>query len=230
MSVVDDIFAHARAAPERMAVTFGGAPISYRVFADRIARARAFFAGQDLDTARVAILFVNRLVDTWILGFALRELGVTTVQGRSIDDIELLALGAVTIVSSALETWPGLESAALQARARLVTVPAQIYRGHEIVSLEAPLPPGPRGGHILLTSGTTGVYKKVLVRPETEASGLAQRIATFGLSAASVVHASGLGNWTGLGYQLPRAAWAAGGGVVIHQRAQPSPVLRRTAR
>lgn len=221
MPVIGDIFAHARVTPDKTAVIYNGHAVSYRGFASSVVLARRFFDGVGVDRTRVAILFANVFIDAWIFGLALRSLGVTTVQARDIQDIERLALGAPTLVASDGETWPGLESAAAQAGAPLVTVPAHIYLAHETVSLEAPLPPGPRGGHILLTSGTTGHYKKVLVNDAVEAWNLRQRRDLYGLTPDSVVNVFGLAGWTSVGHHLPVATWSVGGAAVIDQRAQP---------
>ena len=79
MAVVDEIFAHARLAPERPAVTFRGRTLSYRELAARIVLARAFFERQPLDPERPVILCIHHLMNAWIAGLALRGLGFTTV-------------------------------------------------------------------------------------------------------------------------------------------------------
>jgi acyl-coenzyme A synthetase/AMP-(fatty) acid ligase len=218
-AVAERIVAHARSNPGRLAVIHNGCAYDYRTFASRIAIARAAFARQDLDRDRVAMLCVHDIFDAWVLGLALRELGVTTVQGRSLEDVETLGLSAVQLISTEAEAdlWPGLASAAGAGSTVLLT-PTDLFAGagRRTIDLGAPAS-GPSGGHILLTSGTTGTYKKVLIDPACEAYRSDLCANRYEIDPGSRVNVFGFGGWTAVGYHLPICAWRLGGGVIIHQ-------------
>ena len=88
---------------------------------------------------------------------------------RSMADIALIDLPqARYLVATELDPMPGLDDADAREGLRLVTLSAGD------VSAGAAPPPTlegapPAGGHILLTSGTTGLYKKVLIPHSAEA-------------------------------------------------------------
>ena len=168
----------------------------------------------------MAVLCIHAPLEAWIVGLALRGLGVTTVHGHAVEDIGRLGLGAVGVVSNEVEAeaWPGLAQAATAAGAPVTLVPAANYLRAAAVKIgkvaaTAAVPPG---GHILLTSGTTGSYKKVLIDAAVEARNVKLRGDFFALSSASVVNMFNIGGWTGVGYHLPVCAWGLGGTAVIH--------------
>ena len=199
MTAIDCIFAHAHATPARTAVIHDGQALSYARFAARIAAARGFAQASGVDPARVAVLFINDILQAWIVGLALRSLGVTTVNGRDLGDLETLALPAVIVVRTSNEDPPGLDAAAAAIGARVLVVPHDL--AGDLEAIEAPV--GPQGDHILLTSGTTGVYKKVLYTAASEGAGAARRSNTYGFSADTVLNVFSFGGWTALGYFYP---------------------------
>jgi acyl-coenzyme A synthetase/AMP-(fatty) acid ligase len=220
MPVVDRIYAHALATPQKTAVVHNGRRVSYRQFAAGVSLARRFLERRAVSRDRVAVLCVHNLFDAWILRLALGSLGVTTVSARSVEDIALLGLGQVSIVSAPARTdaWAGLARAAAAGGHSLIIVPADVYSGWEAVdfrdaeAIAATVP----GGQILLTSGTTGAYKKVLIDSANEASNVPLRIDILGLRGESVVNVFNFPAWTAIGYQWPVCAWSLGAGVVIH--------------
>lgn len=217
MTPDEAIFAHARAAPGRLAARQNGERLSYGDFAARIAAVRDALRGEAAAGRGVAVLCIHRPLDAWIVGLALRSLGVTTVHGRAVADLERLALGPVGVVTVEGESWPSLAAAAETSGSALAVLPRALLAASAGAALDTP--PGPRGGHILLTSGTTGAYKKVLAAPEFEAANCEMRIRAFGLDADSVVCAFDFGGWTSIGYRFPVTAWQAGAAVVLHQGA-----------
>ncbi|HEX4196840.1 MAG TPA: class I adenylate-forming enzyme family protein [Caulobacteraceae bacterium] len=216
--VVDRIFGFAARAPDKPAliVTGDGArTLTYREFAARIALMRGFLARQPLALDRVAVLCIADLAEVWIIGLALRGLGVTTLHFNSPDYIDRLGFDRPTVVAVAAESWPGLAEAAARGGGLLILTPREVYDGWPEAEAAAPAP-GPAGGHILLTSGTTGVYKKVLITAAGEAANLAFRTDLYGLSGQSIVNVFSMGGWTSVGYHLPATVWSLGGGAVFH--------------
>jgi acyl-coenzyme A synthetase/AMP-(fatty) acid ligase len=221
MGVLDRIFAFAAQAPDKPALTVtghGGRVFSYREFAARIALMRSWLSRQPLALDRAAILCIADPVEVWVIGLALRSLGVTTLHCGSAGDIARLGLERPTVVSMTAESWPGLAAATARAGGPLVLPPADVHDGWQGVAIETAAPgPGPAGGHILLTSGTTGVYKKVLISPAVETSNLAWRAELYGLTGQSIVNVFGMAGWTSVGHHLPATAWSLGGGAVLHR-------------
>jgi acyl-coenzyme A synthetase/AMP-(fatty) acid ligase len=151
----------------------------------------------------------------------LRSLGVTTLSVRVFDDIAPLDLGAIgCIITSQAEAPARVHAMAQNAGWRLIAIPDGAFEG----AAQRPIPPppgaaAPAGGHILLTSGTTGSYKKVLIDPVSEAMNIPRRSAIFGISAASVINLFDFAAWTSAGYNMAVCAWGVGGAVQIHQGA-----------
>jgi acyl-coenzyme A synthetase/AMP-(fatty) acid ligase len=216
VAVVDSLFAHARGTPDKAALIHNGRAVSYLEFAARIAEMRRLLEAADIRRDRVAVLCIGVLPDVWIIGLALRSLGVTTVCGRSTSDIDRLGLGQVTVISTVAESWPGLAAAAERAGRPLILAPSSVGAAALRVASDPP-PQVEPGGHILLTSGTTGAYKKVLVSPGREAGNVATRAEVLGVSGRSVMALFDFGGWTAYGYQWPVCVWTLGGTVAFHQ-------------
>lgn len=219
-AVVHSIFGFAARAPDKPALTVtghGARTLTYREFAARIALMRGFLARQPLALDRVAVLCIADLAEVWIVGLALRGLGVTTLHCGSAGDIGRLGLARPTVVSLAAESWPGLAEAVERAGGSLILAPSGVHDAWSEVEIAAAAPAArPAGGHILLTSGTTGVYKKVLITAAGEAANLAFRTDLYRLSGQSIVNVFGMGGWTSVGYHLPATVWSLGGGAVFH--------------
>jgi acyl-coenzyme A synthetase/AMP-(fatty) acid ligase len=217
MAVLESIFAQARSAPGRAALITNGGAIGYGAFAGAIVRIRRVIAAQRIDRARVAMVFVDGLAEAWIVGLALRSLGITTVIGRDASDLERLGLGAVSVVSTAAAGRPRVAAAAQRVGAPWIELPPDLRAAPSPIGEEPPVAADRTGGHILVTSGTTGLSKKVLIDPAFEAAATALRADLYGLNAASVVNVFDFGGWTVAGYQTPLSAWSQAGAVVIYQ-------------
>jgi acyl-coenzyme A synthetase/AMP-(fatty) acid ligase len=218
--VIEKIFQQARLAPEKIALYYGLRPISYAAFAAWIAYAREFLKATNLPAEGVAVLDTVSLLDAWVLGFALRSLGLTTVAVRSLDQLADLALPRSGCIVTAISDRP-LQIPASLDNFKLLRIEPHSYMG--VAAGELPdLPRGtPVGGHILLTSGTTGTSKKVLVADAHLADALARRAAVYELPENPVVNVFNYGQWTGVGYKLPSCVWSMGGTVVIYQGDDP---------
>lgn len=190
MPVIDHIVARAEAQPDRAAVVVNGRVVTYAGFARDIARARAFLHRAGVPKDRVAALCMSDLYANWVYGLALRTLGITTVCAGTAEIAASLDLGPAAVIAD---------------------VPAVETLGDG----DAPAPGG--GGHILLTSGTTGRFKKVLIAAEDEDRIAASNNAIAGLTAESVVNVFEFGGFTAAGYNWPLSAWSLGACAVIHQ-------------
>jgi len=110
--------------------------------------------------------------------------------------------------------WPDLESLCKAREWPLIAVSLENESPSQL-----PLPNAPHeaGGHILLTSGTTGKYKMVLNTPAIEAEILKQKAEVVGMNQDTVFSVFDFGPWTGPGYKWAAAPWLAGGTTVIDQ-------------
>ena len=217
------IYAHARRTPDRIALVYNGNRMPYGRFAGLIEASRRYLRSRVGESNGVAVLAIGSALDAWIQGLALRSLGLTTVVSETIERVGLATIACV--VATEAEYRADLEAACAAAGLPFVRVPRGVY------AAAAPVPDAPdladaSGGHILLTSGTTGSYKKILVGPATEAAKTTVFREVFEIAADSVVSTFDLGGWTGVGYLIDAYAWDAGGCVVIDQRPDPADALR----
>jgi len=218
MAVVERIFEQAQATPDKPAVFYNGQPMSYGAFAASIALARRLLQDRRIERDRLIVLAMPTLPENWIIGLALRSLGVTTIQLSEGYGLAQLGLDAISVISTPRGAGPDLTESAARFGTPVILAPDELRLGvDELRTMPNIQDFGSPGGHILLTSGTTGAYKKVLIDADNEARNVPLRAALMGLTAASVVNLFNFGGWTAYGYQWPVCAWSLGATVVIHQ-------------
>jgi acyl-coenzyme A synthetase/AMP-(fatty) acid ligase len=219
VTTLDSIFSHARARPDAVAAVKGARAISYPELAARITLARRFLRSQAVGRERIAALCVHDILEGWIIRLALRGLGVTSVSVRSAEEIG--DLGPVSVVSTPNDArgWPGLAA----TNQPLIWVPSEAYLGWEMAEIESALGAGVTapGRHVLLTSGTTGLYKKVLYDDGAEARLIAENVGPAGITPDTVFDVFDFGGWTGANYTWPTLAWTMGGRILIDQSPDP---------
>jgi acyl-coenzyme A synthetase/AMP-(fatty) acid ligase len=216
LQVTDFVFVWARRLPDKAAIVHEGRPLSYGALAHRIAQARAFFVRHGLIGPGVVVVAVANLQTFWSLSLALRSLGVTTIQPRPGQPLEDLGLPEVLgVVGSPAERSLDLDQACATAGLPLL---------YAAIEAETPLWPtraasaGKTGGHILLTSGTTGLQKKILMEPSFEPAYIRYRRRVMDISHDSVGVLFDFAAWTGAGYKGVVSSLTAGATVVIDQR------------
>lgn len=217
--IIEKIFQHAHKSPKRISVYYGLRPISYGTFAFWISNAYEFLSLQGLRIGSVAVLDVDSLLDAWVIGIALRSLGVSTVAVRTLDRLDELRLPNIEcIVTTIRDQSPNIPSTVKNFK--LIQIPHHRYLNVSATALpDVPHCVKPSGGHILLTSGTTGISKKVFIDSDTLVANLSRRADVYGFSEHSILNVFSYGMWTGVGYKLPSCIWCLGGTVVIHQGA-----------
>jgi len=213
------IRAKARETPDKTAIVFNNRELSYRRFACLIEISRRYLAAQGLAGEGVAVLPSGSLMSTWILGLALHSLGMTTLAVSSAEEIGRLNLPDIRCVVATAGAHPGLDHICAAGGWRLLRVPAEIIDGATAqgVVLDLPDLSGPFGGHILLTSGTTGSYKKVFFDPAQQWHRFCYLQGLHGITDQSLVNVLNFGMWTSVGYYFAASTWDAGGTVVIYQ-------------
>ena len=103
--------------------------------------------------------------------------------------------------------------------ARIIEIPSGVF-----LDSDGPLPEansGLCGSQILLTSGTTGTYKRLELDSAAEDRRNAERARLWRFDATTVNHGVDLGLWTAIGFKQPAAVWHAGGTVVFDQGPEP---------
>ncbi|MEN6541262.1 class I adenylate-forming enzyme family protein [Parvibaculum sp.] len=222
--IADKIYEWARVQPEKTAVIHNDAPFSYAAFARSIETTRLFLEGQDLPAGRTAIVLVQSLIDAWVNVLALRALGLNTICVSSLAVASILNVKdiACVVITQAERARHNPDRSATRG-AKVIVVPAHLYRDVNQGAIPIPRSAGARpGNHILYTSGTTGLYKK-LVRPGfNEDDRNALRAEVYACGRDSVFFAANFPLWTSAGFDVPLSSWHAGGTVVLAQGASPS--------
>lgn len=219
----------ARETPDKTALIYNDAPVTYAELARAVAATRERLVALGAPTKGVAAVLTGNIRSAWVLVLAARALGLTSVMISDVRRLGELALrGLVCLVT------PGDEASAPDdpALAGLVriTVPAPVLRDAEGLDAAAGfVDPAGMGDHILYTSGTTGRYKKVLVEAARQGARDQERRQVAGFTQETVFHAMDFGLWTGIGFKTVSAAWLAGGTAVVDQTATRYANFRRYA-
>jgi acyl-CoA synthetase (AMP-forming)/AMP-acid ligase II len=215
LQVTDLLFAWAQRIPGKPALVHNGVPFSYAELAYRVAQARGWFARNGLIGPGIAVVATRHLVEFWIQALALRSLGLTTIAPRYGDSLETLALPDVRCVVGS----PAQSRSALEAEGEAAGLPCLL----PAIADERPFwptgttPVEQSGGHILLTSGTTGLPKKVLSAPSFEPAYMHHRRSIMGFPHGYVGVLFDFGPWTGAGYRGVVCSLAAGATTILQQ-------------
>jgi acyl-coenzyme A synthetase/AMP-(fatty) acid ligase len=217
---ISQIYQWARVQPEKTALIYNDVPYSYAMFARAIEATRGFLACRNLPAGQTAIVLARSIYDGWLSIMALRSLGLNTICVASLKEAESLNIrnvACVVLPQAELATQKLSEEAF--ARVEFIVLPTAIYAG--IDKGDAPVPPkdmSPYGGHILYTSGTTGIYKKVFVDGAHEKKRNQWRARTRSYDQNALQHGVDFPLWTATGFRTPLAVWHVGGSVVFDQQ------------
>ncbi len=217
--LIETLFAQAQAHPLKTAFIHDGVPCSYAAFARRIACTHADLAGLGLPAGSVAVLEVEHLAQSWVLGIALRHLGLVTVnlqRGTPVGGLGLDAISCVVTVSAHDEPVSAQPVAGMPWHRVVVPMP-RLGNGQDGAVPALPAATCPSGGHVLLTSGTTGQYKKVLRDAQAEYSTVALHAQINQIGPDAVVYVRDFPAWTAGGYRWPLVAWSEGATVILQQ-------------
>ena len=208
-------------------MVFNGRPIAYDGFWRLIEACRRSLQPH-LPAHGIAVLSVDSILEGWILSLAVRGLGLDAAVTRLGDQAALFEGQDVACVISLVSEARGAVAIPAGAKALRLSDPSR-----QSISNDQPLPPLPEpllaGGQILLTSGTTGESKMVLLTWGSVAGPIlarARRYRDLGekyrqQGPDTVLNIFGLGLWTGAGHLWPIFTWCHGGAVVIHEGQNP---------
>jgi acyl-coenzyme A synthetase/AMP-(fatty) acid ligase len=165
------------------------------------------------------VLAIHDQLDFWILSLALRSLGLTTIAVGAEAMVNELPLPDIRcVVTRPGEVWPDLASVCKARGLALLTVSLEDKPSEDVVLPKTPHEPG---GHILLTSGTTGRYKMVLSTPAIDAVFLRWRNEVTGMSQDTVLSVFDFAPWTAAGYRAAASSWMLGATTLIEHGREP---------
>ncbi len=218
--IAERIFDWAQRTPEKTAVIYNERPWSYRAFAEQIATARAYFLRRGVTGPGYALLVIHNLLDFWIFSLALRSLGLTTVAvaGGAGNVAELELPGIRCVITSAGEASADL---AAICRSRNLSLLSVSLGDEPSPGAVPPEPTHEPGGHILLTSGTTGRYKMVVNTPAVDAAHLNLKTKVVGMNQDTLLSVFHFPASTAVGYRWTAAPWTVGGTTLIDQGREP---------
>ena len=214
--LVERIYQWAATDPDKTALIANGQAMSYREFACAIDATLEMFAAQRLPaTGTVFVPGIDR-VQSWLYILALRQLGLSPLTPMPWIPLSDLEVGQPDVVL----TFSRREF--LKARVK------HLFNGRYVARVfSSPTPRPDRqpprkprvgsrfGDMLLLSSGTTGRYK-VLVLPGADISQTHESIAsTYRLTERTVFNFHGVGPWTGMGGRVLPSVWACGGTVIF---------------
>jgi acyl-coenzyme A synthetase/AMP-(fatty) acid ligase len=207
----------AKTQPDKLAAIHNGSPVTYTEFARSIDATQQYLKKANLPQAQTAIVVIYNLLDAWIACLALRAEGLNTVCVPSAAVAEKLNLVNVCcVVTSKKETFtPTIDTAPWPAATRVVLPVPQNSSDHT-KNLYVAEQASAQGGHILFTSGTTGVYKKLFLSAALQDA--SNTACADDYTPESVFHCVRFGLWTGVGFKYPQRYWQSGGCVIFDQR------------
>jgi len=222
LDVVGKIFEFANRTPDAWALVLDLEPTTYRALYRMITAMRHRLAAYGLRPGGVVVLWIQPALVSWVVNLDMRTLGMTTVSIRSPDEFaSLTGLDIVAVVTA--EDFSEIDPDLAPDATRIVVARADWDVADDGGPLEPP-PRTPPGDHILLTSGTTGNHKMMIVDSSVQAAeiqiGVKNFLARLGEGATELrgsVNIFNLGLWTAVGYNYPVGVWSIGSTVIIHQ-------------
>lgn len=217
--IIDRIYERARSDPTKPALIYNDVVIDYATFATGIETFRKILEQKELPPGTIAVVLASHLADAWALTLALRALGLTTIQLRSIAHTKDLGIKNVSCFVTTEREQSEHDIAGSIVEAKVIVVSRLELAAIRLDGLPAsPQTVHSSGGHILYTSGTTGDFKKVMWDSQLEDLRSSARSRSHGYDKVAVVHNLNFELFTGIGWKVPLAVWQAGGCVIIDQR------------
>jgi acyl-coenzyme A synthetase/AMP-(fatty) acid ligase len=219
---LNEIYRHARDDPETFAIVVNGSAKTYREFAAFIHAVRTFLMDAQVPRGGVVATLASNPYLDWVLLLALRSLGITTISANNWSLMEELRVrDLAAFVCFAAQSDALAEVARKRPDLPVVAIPLPLKT--DLASGQSPelINGGQFGDHILFSSGTTGIYKKVRydgqITERCVADPLTGTTARL-MSRHDIYHGTSLGPWTKAGYIHPLICWLRGAAVIFDQR------------
>lgn len=203
------ILFHSRLNPHAIAVSYGKQDVTYAEFSTHIEKITCRLNGLALRTSACVAVNVAHPYLHWLVLIALGRLGLISVSVPDIDKPGLLALlQAGTVVTDQDRSASG-ETLFIKVDAHWLTQVLDDSSGFKERNYE------PNDAvRIILSSGTTGISKKILFTNDQLQKRLKNAVVVCGLSPTSRTMAT-VGLDTLGGFQFPLMAWISGGRAVL---------------
>ena len=216
----------AQRTPGKVALIHNDVGLTYAELARSVEATRRQLISQGAPTQGVAAVLAGSLRAAWALALAARALGLTTVMVADVRRLGELGLrGLVCLLTPSDEPPP--PSDPVRSGLTHIAVPAAALRAEGLDAAASLVDPQRLGDHILYTSGTTGLYKKLLADSGRQEARDRERLSSFGFTPQTVYHAMDFGLWTGIGFKSVSTVWLAGATVVFDQTETRFANLRR---
>jgi len=206
----------AKVQPDKLALFFPGQVITFGQLHARVRRLIRHLSRKGFRKTGTAAVFGDTLLEDWLLIAALRGMGLDTICPASPAQLKEMSLHGLSVIVMGEDT---ARTAAVPheyfTTPRIVVSGALLASGDDAESLDDALVAGPEGGHMLVTTGTTGSPKAVLYPGAHEEQRNEFRAMTFGFTRETVYYAANFPLYTAVGYKNPAATWHRGGTVVI---------------
>jgi len=211
------LFLQACCNPSKTAVIHNGRAVSYAAFANAIAGAAKHLDQRSFAAGSTVVVLINNLLDCWVVVAALEQQGCITVCVQSSAMIPSLALDAFEAVVTTDTEVVRHQQAAVDG-SDIYVIPG-LYYDNDMASEEFNADEtSTMAGHILLTSGTTGRYKKVFMPLAGQQHRDRETCKRQHICSETIYHAAYFGLWSAIGYLVPPSVWRVGGTVIIDQR------------
>ncbi len=202
--------------PHKTAICAGELKLSYELFSLFIDKTRSFLDRSIPRKDGTTIIAISNLPESWIVLLAARSLGLQTIAVQSLEVLHTLGdIDIGCIVTSEFGPMPEFEQEARHLQVPVIRVPTAVYEKSREVASTVSDQVSVMGGHILLSSGTTGVQKKVRIDAETDQALIERYKQYLRLTKNSVAWLGNFGLWTTWGFGVANATWSAGGSVVF---------------
>lgn len=209
----------ARSNPNRVAMICNDVKVTYLAFSNAIQLMAGFLKQKNLPPDRTAVVLDIDPSVQWVVVLGMRSLGLNTIAVSSLDQIDALGIKecACIVTPENYSTSPG-DISKISPTAQFVAIPDNFFYNPPQDLLPNQESKHQFGGHILYTSGTTGVYKKLMIESKHEAERNLQRAKLLSFTQETVWQGSDFGLWTAAGFKNPSAVWSSGGCVVLDRR------------
>ncbi len=194
------------ATPSAPAMVCNGVTVSYARFGELIQAARHALIAASVPRSGQALLTLEDIAMTWPWLLACQSLGLTTIT------VQPALAASLDIQPLACIIGDGAE--ALQAPVRIDAATSERLLIQQRGPLDGPIA---AAGHLMTSSGTTGLPKIVHSGPESIAAIVGFPTAARTYHQTSVTYVGAFPLATAVGYISPLRSWWFGGGVVIDQ-------------
>lgn len=204
--------------PDKPAIIYNDLPISYVAFCAAIESAAAELDALALTPGQTVAIVIDQLADCWVALLALQALGIDTVSVGSPRVFKALDIETLAAVVTTAADHEGLDAAYFEGPQPVIVLSKADYSAHRALAKESISVGAALGGHIQLTSGTTGTCKKLLLTADLQKERIAERLQYRDRDTRIVCHLLCYGLWTAVGYRSPLTTWQWGGCVIYDDR------------